>query len=139
VNVATDDWLTDELVEPLAMAICFGGFHDPNDRDDDARRYWAGVVEDARNEYRRTAKALLRLVASGCRVAEAEASDVSLGKYMAAMRLSNKTNARRHFAEMYRALPTIWQRFAQAGEAGTAETGTGSVHDPATPQSGDAP
>lgn len=104
------DWITDEIIDPLAIAICYGGFHLALHRPagGDAVAYWAGVAEFAKAEYREIARQLLTSVCHAGRFMSRDCPADALAKYMKTMRLANDTNARKHFTAMYDALPTIW-------------------------------
>lgn len=106
------EWITDDLAEPVAIAICYGGFamHRP---PQGPVAYWEGVADEAKREYRNAARRLLAEVSVSGRFARSEPSEASLAEYMKTMRLSNLTHAKANYRAMYQALPTIFDYAAR--------------------------
>lgn len=117
LTIPSTDWLTDAMVEPLAIAICYGGFATQQMRLDPVA-YWERVHAERKAEYRQVARRLIGLVQVSGRFVPRRPDDDTLGRYMGAMRLSNAANARRHYAALFDALPTIWGEYAENRESG---------------------
>lgn len=100
------DWITDEMIEPVAIAICYGGFWS---HEGDALLYWDGVREEAKTTYRGAARRLLAGIARSGRIMPVEPTERTIRNYMTTMRLSNRANARAHIRAVYEALPSIYQ------------------------------
>jgi hypothetical protein len=107
----TTEWITDDMVEALAVGVCYGGFLSHRPAGGDAVLYWAGVREEARAEYRHAAKELLARTAQGARLMPTYPNPRVIEAYMAKTRLSNATNAKAHYWAMREALPTIFGLF----------------------------
>lgn len=109
----TTDWLTDDLVEPVAIAICYGGFRTPQTRG--PAEYWSGISDHAKASYREDARRLLRLAVDGGRIMPRCAAPAVLRRYKDAARLTSDSRALRQYAALHDALPTIWQEGRENG------------------------
>jgi len=107
------DWLTDDLVEPVAIAICYGGFRTPQTRG--PAEYWSGISDHAKASYREDARRLLRLAVDGGRIMPRCAAPAVLRRYKDAARLTSDSRALRQYAALHDALPTIWQEGRENG------------------------
>jgi hypothetical protein len=112
----TSNWLTDELIEPFAIAICYSGFNSKAYKTKeempwggDPVAYWGHISESVKVDYRKLAKHAIITISGGMKLFPPEVDEKVLEKYMQQMRLSNKTNAKKHFQAMYNALSTIWE------------------------------
>lgn len=108
-----NNWLTDAMVEPLAIAICYGGFSILPSRDPIA--YWEFVHPERKAEYRQAARRMIGFVLDGSRLTPRRPDDGTLDRYMTTMRLTNFGHASRHYAALFDALPTIWAEYVENG------------------------
>ena len=105
----TTDWLSDDLLEPLAIAICYGEFLNPEGKEMPPRDYWASISVEAKADYVASARRLMTAALAGCRIATRDPSNPQLQAYMQKVGITDANRARKQYVAMHQVLPTLWK------------------------------